>query len=156
MLGLSCLLPRRKKGGKLFLCESLRMEYLKCPDDIAAPKPIARHLVFSAQTSLPTPDPSSSESVSPNNALSSTRYKHPPHLLKHRFIPTGGVQADYPVIPDGAMEVDAPTSVAASSVKDDAVDIPSSQVTPKREKEKTHKRKADGQPSKKPKKVKTS
>ncbi|TDL20216.1 hypothetical protein BD410DRAFT_751371 [Rickenella mellea] len=72
VLGLSCLLPRRKHGGKLYSC----------------PKPIAHHLVVSARNPLPTPDPSSPEL--PTQDPATRRYRHPQHLLKHHFVPYGG------------------------------------------------------------------
>ncbi|KAJ8591451.1 hypothetical protein M405DRAFT_694367, partial [Rhizopogon salebrosus TDB-379] len=66
--GLSCLLPRRKKSGKLYM----------------APKEIARHLVVSAQPSNATP--LEDTSVLHQN---SPRLSHPKESLKHHFVPYG-------------------------------------------------------------------
>ncbi|KDR81997.1 hypothetical protein GALMADRAFT_264280 [Galerina marginata CBS 339.88] len=72
--GLSCLLPRSSKKGKLY----------------PSPKPISHHLVVSAQAVAPTP-------AADSNASTSTQYKNPPRptypqeVLKHRFIPFGSV-----------------------------------------------------------------
>jgi len=57
-----------------------------------APKPIARHLVVSAQDIIPTSDPSV-----PVAADSARTYQNPPRqsypkeLLKHRFMPYGSL-----------------------------------------------------------------
>ncbi|OCB91096.1 hypothetical protein A7U60_g1661 [Sanghuangporus baumii] len=74
LLSLNVLLPRKKKGGKLYL-------------------------VLTAQSSLPTPpatpheDSTGAQDVNANANSdiykSPARYQHPKHLLKHRFLPTG-------------------------------------------------------------------
>ncbi|KAH7880075.1 uncharacterized protein C8R40DRAFT_1166275 [Lentinula edodes] len=76
MRGLSCLLPRKKKHGELYI----------------APTPITRHLLISAQI----PKPSSSEDYSmPTQNL--PRFSYPQELLKHRFVAFGStkVAVDY-------------------------------------------------------------
>ncbi|KAG2139061.1 hypothetical protein DEU56DRAFT_801560 [Suillus clintonianus] len=66
--GLSCLLPRKKKMGKLYM----------------APKEIARHLVISAQPPrASTPEHPSILHQNP------PRLSHPKELLKHHFVPYG-------------------------------------------------------------------
>ncbi|KAL5512013.1 hypothetical protein ACEPAH_5232 [Sanghuangporus vaninii] len=83
LLSMNVLLPRKKKGGKLYL----------------ARKPITHHLVLTAQPSLPTPPATPPEdstgaqdanaNANPDIHKSPARYQHPKHLLKHRFLPTG-------------------------------------------------------------------
>ncbi|GAW03142.1 glycoside hydrolase [Lentinula edodes] len=71
MRGLSCLLPRKKKHGELYI----------------APTPITRHLLISAQI----PKPSSSEDYSmPTQNL--PRFSYPQELLKHRFVAFGSTK----------------------------------------------------------------
>lgn len=70
-----------------------------------APKPIAHHLVISGQNSLPTPDPSSPEMSTAAMSAKTRRFRHPKHLLKHRFLPYGAlVGAGTPSV--AAMDVD--------------------------------------------------
>lgn len=64
-------------------------------------KPITTHLLVSQTHALPTPaaSPGASQShtssgISPLPLPSSQRYAHPEHLLKGRFIPTGGLPSD--------------------------------------------------------------
>jgi len=69
---LSCILPRKSKKGNLY----------------PAPKPIARHIIVSAQPQKP----STSDSPSQNTSLKNPpRHKYPPELLKHRFMPYGSL-----------------------------------------------------------------
>ncbi|KAI0696550.1 hypothetical protein C8T65DRAFT_832752 [Cerioporus squamosus] len=82
----SCLLPRRKKDGKLY----------------QAPKPIARRLVISARPTIPTP-PQSSPGSSPVLHQNPARPRHPKELLTHRFMPLGSLA---PVDDSAAMDVD--------------------------------------------------
>ncbi|KAJ4493302.1 hypothetical protein C8R41DRAFT_919520 [Lentinula lateritia] len=71
MRGLSCLLPRKKKHGELYI----------------APRPITRHLLISAQI----PKPSSSEDyLMPTQNL--PRFSYPQELLKHRFVAFGSTK----------------------------------------------------------------
>lgn len=92
--GLSCLLPRRRKMGKLYV----------------APKEIARHLVVSAQPSRASPP--EHPSILHQNP---PRPSHPKELLKHHFVPCG---AKPPINSDHAsMDTDgqAEGGVAGSS-----------------------------------------
>ncbi|KIK96680.1 hypothetical protein PAXRUDRAFT_825703 [Paxillus rubicundulus Ve08.2h10] len=66
--GLSCLIPRTKKGGKLCM----------------APKTISRHIVISAQPTVPTV-PEHQPVVHQNPP----RPSYPKAVLKHRFLPYG-------------------------------------------------------------------
>lgn len=66
--GLTCLLPRRKKMGKLYI----------------APKEITRHLVVSAQPSRASPP--EHPSILHQNP---PRPSYPKELLKHHFVPYG-------------------------------------------------------------------
>ncbi|KAG0699010.1 hypothetical protein DFH29DRAFT_67817 [Suillus ampliporus] len=66
--GLSCLLPRKRKSGKLYM----------------APKEIARHFVVSAQPTIATPP--EHPSILHQNP---PRLSYPKELLKHSFVPYG-------------------------------------------------------------------
>ncbi|KAH9914455.1 uncharacterized protein B0H18DRAFT_1045048 [Fomitopsis serialis] len=96
---LSCLLPRKDKGGKLY----------------QAPQPIARHIVVTAKPEAPTP-------VADANDAEDTLYKNPPRprypleVLKHRFMPLGSLASTG--APD-AMDVDLDVvPVSVSQTKD--------------------------------------
>ncbi|EJD06224.1 uncharacterized protein FOMMEDRAFT_166471 [Fomitiporia mediterranea MF3/22] len=173
LLGLGCLLPRRRKEGKLFV----------------APKPITHHLVLTAQPTLPTPPPSSPEAETNNSGectlktsegiyRSPARYQHPKHLLKHRFIPTGASEGNHSsssktggeaVGEENRIEVDGRASTSKTKVKA----TPSKTEKEKKKKEKKEKketekeedvtesptkkkRKAEGESKKKSKKAKTT
>lgn len=56
-----------------------------------APIPITRHLVLAAQPTLPTPLPSEPNIPVTGPYKGPERYRHPSHLLKHRFLPSGTV-----------------------------------------------------------------
>jgi DNA-directed RNA polymerase I subunit RPA34.5 len=57
-----------------------------------APKPIARHIVLSAQDVLPTPNPSvPTASDSAQIYQNPPRQSYPKELLKHRFMPYGSL-----------------------------------------------------------------
>ncbi|TBU26084.1 DNA-directed RNA polymerase I subunit RPA34.5-domain-containing protein [Dichomitus squalens] len=105
----SCLLPRRKKGGKLY----------------QAPHPISRRLVISARPSLPTPPASPPES-SPVVHQNPPRHRHSPELLKHRFAPLGSLGlVDDPAAPmdtEPAPGSQAPTANSLKSQRTDAVE----------------------------------
>jgi hypothetical protein len=92
---LSCMLP--KKGTRELYqgttCPSLLLDVRKLTLTwylLSAPKPIARHIVISAQPVLPTPN-ATPESVSDSVPM----YKNPPRqqhskeLLVHKFMPYG-------------------------------------------------------------------
>ncbi|CAL1703230.1 unnamed protein product [Somion occarium] len=77
---LSVLVPRARKGGKLY----------------AAPKLPTRHFVFSGRPALPTPEPSSE---SPSDSSPTSTFRNPPRptypkgVLKHRFMPYGSLSS---------------------------------------------------------------
>ncbi|EJF62725.1 hypothetical protein DICSQDRAFT_169114 [Dichomitus squalens LYAD-421 SS1] len=98
----SCLLPRRKKGGKLY----------------QAPHPISRRLVISARPSLPTPPASSPES-SPVVHQNPPRHRHSPELLKHRFAPLGSLA---PANDSAAPAPEAPTAKSSKLQRTDVVE----------------------------------
>ncbi|KZP13805.1 hypothetical protein FIBSPDRAFT_1049185 [Athelia psychrophila] len=123
--GLSCLLPRKKKKGRLF----------------QAPKPIARHLVLSAQDVLPGSSDSNQKYQNP------PRQSYPQNVLTHAFTPFGSntaEDAEAGVKPD-AMEVDEGGSRAE--------DVHGEASSPSK-KPKSKKRKVEGESPKKSKKVK--
>ncbi|KAI5118318.1 hypothetical protein M0805_006602 [Coniferiporia weirii] len=127
VLGLSCLVPRKRKNGKLF----------------PAPKPIVHHLVLTAQPVLPTPPPSSPGAPDAVSYKSPARYQYPKHLLKHRFLPTGTIHESLkPTEGIESMDVDQ-DQPDQTSQKADVVKI----TSPKK------KRRVDGE-SKKTKKAK--
>jgi len=72
---LVCLLPRKRKDGKLYL----------------APKTISRHLVLSASPALPTPPDASSDTGPVSLRQNPPRHSYPQELFKHRFVPYGSV-----------------------------------------------------------------
>ncbi|KAF7777857.1 hypothetical protein Agabi119p4_3929 [Agaricus bisporus var. burnettii] len=72
---LSCLLPRNTKNGKLY----------------AAPKPIARHILVSAQPAQPTTTSTDSDSPTEMVYTNPPRENYPPELLTHRFMPYGSL-----------------------------------------------------------------
>ncbi|XP_006458667.1 hypothetical protein AGABI2DRAFT_176923 [Agaricus bisporus var. bisporus H97] len=72
---LSCLLPRNTKNGKLY----------------AAPKPIARHILVSAQPARPTTTSTDSDSPTEMVYTNPLRENYPPELLTHRFMPYGSL-----------------------------------------------------------------
>ncbi|KAM6500972.1 hypothetical protein JOM56_003986, partial [Amanita muscaria] len=75
MKSITCLLPRRSKGGGLY----------------AAPKPITRHVVITTKPDQPQPvkDPAPSANTSVTIHQNPPRQSYPPNLLKHRFMPYG-------------------------------------------------------------------
>ncbi|KZT74032.1 hypothetical protein DAEQUDRAFT_285788 [Daedalea quercina L-15889] len=94
---LSCVLPRKSKGGKLY----------------QAPKPIARHIVVTAKPEVPTP--AADSEVVFNNP---PRPQYPLEVLKHCFMPLGAlaptgapstVDVDSALVPiDASQTTDAP------------------------------------------------
>ena len=86
---LSCLLPRKGKKGELYpgtrpsgSRHSFFILISVCPE----PKPIARHLVISAQPIRPT-------HTSPAVRQNPPRFSYPKEVLKHRYVPYGSVDA---------------------------------------------------------------
>ncbi|KAM5542751.1 hypothetical protein V8D89_003712 [Ganoderma adspersum] len=126
----SCLLPRRKKNGKLY----------------QAPHAVSRRLVISARPTLPTPPASSPES-SPVVHQNPPRPRHPPELLKHRFAPLGSLA---PIEDPGEIGVDtAPVAQPASKPSKSSKAGAAPEGTKK-------KRKGDAGSPKKTKKAKTA
>jgi hypothetical protein len=75
-----------------------------------APKPIARHIVLSAQDILPTPNPSvPTASDSAQIYQNPPRQSHPKELLKHRFMPYGSLVGDNDV--NAAQDIDVDMDV---------------------------------------------
>ncbi|KAJ7215305.1 hypothetical protein B0H12DRAFT_1154665 [Mycena haematopus] len=148
--GLSCLLPRKSKKGKLY----------------AAPASIARTIVMAAQPVKPTPDLSGASSSSSRPVHTNLpRESYPLESLTHRFVPYGAADAagggdDGPGRATTPMEVDA--EVLVPETPETAPKTNKSSKKEKKEKEddkklKGKKRKGeDGQSPKKPKKAKTA
>ncbi|TCD64680.1 hypothetical protein EIP91_003794 [Steccherinum ochraceum] len=124
---LTCLLPRKRKGGKLY----------------AAPASVAtRHIVISAQPALPTPPQSSDAEESapePTETYANPpRYSYPIEAFKHRFMPLGSLAptAEFfdPVDQDeatsGDMAIDSTIAIES---------VPVLQKTPKKDKSKKQK-----------------
>jgi hypothetical protein len=117
--GLSCLLPRRRKKGQLYI----------------APKEITRHLVVSAQPSRASPP--EHPSVLHQNP---PRLSYPKELLKHHFVPYGvkpSINSDHATMDiDGQEEGgDTGTSFGGSPRKTESM----------MKESKTRKRKIDGE-----------
>ncbi|KAJ7491038.1 hypothetical protein FB451DRAFT_1124651 [Mycena latifolia] len=135
--GLSCLLPRKSKKGRLY----------------AAPTPIARTIVMAAQAVKPTPDPSIADSPNARPVYKNPpREKHPIELLTHKFMPYGSTV--------GTAEGDDRAGTPAAMEVDGEVLVPETPAKVKGEKKsKGKKRKGevdDGESPKKPKKAKTA
>ncbi|KAI9436317.1 hypothetical protein H4582DRAFT_1816817 [Lactarius indigo] len=84
--GLSVLLPRKRKGGKLFL----------------APKPIARHLIVAARPAEPTRGDAVSD---PTAFQDPPREAYPDEALTHRFRPYGDPGDPPPAPPEDQMDL---------------------------------------------------
>ncbi|KIM61112.1 hypothetical protein SCLCIDRAFT_915300 [Scleroderma citrinum Foug A] len=91
--GLSCLLPRKKKKGKLCI----------------APKAITRHIIVSAQPPLPTP-PENQPIVHQNPA----RPSYSQDMLKRQFLPYGARSQLNETTAEGPMEVDSTIPVVSA------------------------------------------
>ncbi|KAK7024045.1 hypothetical protein R3P38DRAFT_2956223, partial [Favolaschia claudopus] len=143
--GLSCLLPRKTKKGKLY----------------SAPTPIARTIVMAAQPAKPTL-PESSSTSSPNVYRNPPRESHPIELLSHSFVPYGAAEpaeeSERAPEQDASMDVDGEVLVPASPEIEPKSKKGSKKNKDKGEKLKGKKRKGDeeGESPKKPKKVKTA
>ena len=104
MRGMVCLLPRRTKGGKLFLGQYfpyILLESIMGPNPSLAQKPLTGCLLLSESPADPVSSASETRGASlpdpPSNGIplpSSKRYSHPPHLLKHKYTPTSVRKAD--------------------------------------------------------------
>lgn len=95
--GLSCLLPRKKKKGKLYPgMSSLPVVVPLLIPYMVASKPFAHHLLISAQAVVPTPyapsadDPQASTSSGPPYK-NPPRQSYPKEVLKHQFMPYGSL-----------------------------------------------------------------
>ncbi|KIJ32440.1 hypothetical protein M422DRAFT_35841 [Sphaerobolus stellatus SS14] len=93
---LSCLLPRKRKQGRLY----------------QAPRPIARHIIITHAHASPIKDESSAPAPSSRDSV-------PLNLLKHRFLPYGVVADSTNTSATAAvtMDVDAPQPKAPSPKK---------------------------------------
>ena len=122
MKGLSCLLPRKSKDGKLYLGEAVFSKYLATrthtvvSDCYVGPKPITRRLVLAA--SPPTPGTQNSAVVQQNPP----RHSYPPERFKHRYTPYGSstpIPVQQPSAADSAttMDVDQEGDAPASTQK---------------------------------------
>ncbi|KAJ7063621.1 hypothetical protein C8F01DRAFT_85447 [Mycena amicta] len=107
--GISCLLPRKSKKGRLY----------------AAPKAIARTLVVAAQEARPT-----LESTSPSVYKNPPREMHPKELLKHAFVPYGAGFGK--AVEDAPMEVEAESKEKEKKTKE--VDTEEKKVKTKKRK----------------------
>ncbi|KAF9239132.1 DNA-directed RNA polymerase I subunit RPA34.5-domain-containing protein [Melanogaster broomeanus] len=131
--GLSCLLPRKKKKGKLCI----------------APKPISRHFVIAAQPTAPTV-PEHQPVIHQNPP----RPSYPKHVLKHRFVPYGA-RSDQGMPDDLLMDVDdAHTPATEPADRPNALSSHHKDGQPKESKGK--KRKVEGETPKKSKKRKSN
>ncbi|KAF8881287.1 hypothetical protein CPB84DRAFT_1851624 [Gymnopilus junonius] len=131
--GISCLLPCKSKKGRLY----------------PAPKPIARHIVLSAQEVKPTLDPNAD---SPTVYKNPPRYSYPKEVLKHKFLPYGA-RPQTAVIPKKQHSKKVDEDMAGASAGE-----AKPQVTEKKSKAKKRKGElaetADTPATKKPKKSK--
>lgn len=111
--GLTSLLPRKRKGGKLQRGKLvMSIHVLECLSQgvFSAPKPITRHFVVTARPAQAGTDPAGSASTDiPSNQPSGPpyqnppRFRHPQSALKHRFMPVGSLVPDETLAP---MDVD--------------------------------------------------
>ncbi|KAJ6457062.1 hypothetical protein C8R47DRAFT_1060289 [Mycena vitilis] len=145
--GLSCLVPRNSKPGKLY----------------TAPTPIARTLVMAAQAVKPTPDPASTSSPNERPVFKNPpRECHPVELLTHKFVPYGAADGigEAPARAATPMEVEPEVLVPDTPAKTPKPkgDDKKAKGDDKEKKSKGKKRKGeeDGASPKKPKKVKTA
>ncbi|KAH7905190.1 hypothetical protein BJ138DRAFT_1165247 [Hygrophoropsis aurantiaca] len=124
--GISCLIPRRRKQGRLY----------------GAPKPIARRFVITA----PPVVPSEHEHITHQNPA---RPSYPKEILKHRFIPYGAETESTPALPavdDIEMDDPIPKGESISTRKQES----------KGKEPKGKKRKTEGETPKKVKKPKVA
>ncbi|KZT18821.1 hypothetical protein NEOLEDRAFT_1079250 [Neolentinus lepideus HHB14362 ss-1] len=131
MKRLSCLLPRAKKGGKLY----------------QAFKPVSRRIVVTTKSALPTLEHSSDSSAS--ETRSAPRQRYPSELLTHRFTPYGSLSAVDNSDGD-AMDVDALQPPPSTQVLTNLIEKSLTQT----KKHKKRKDDGEGDASKKSKKAK--
>ncbi|KAI6017438.1 hypothetical protein EDC04DRAFT_3144368 [Pisolithus marmoratus] len=124
---LSCLLPRKKRKGKLCI----------------APKNIARHIIISVQQATPT-----APETQPIIHQNPPRPSYPKEVLKHQFVPYGA-RSQLSLATEESMEVE-------SSVLPDTVpEEPREEAPQVMEESKGRKRKKEGESPKKSKKHKS-
>ncbi|CCM05761.1 uncharacterized protein FIBRA_07994 [Fibroporia radiculosa] len=123
--GLSCLLPRKKEGGRL----------------VQAPRPVARHLVITTQAASPTPvvaqDTSAPLAVAFQNP---PRHSYPPELLKHRFMPSGSLVST--VDSPESVDVDQVDAMLEASQTEESPARQPAPVSKKRKSDKEHTKKS--------------
>ncbi|KAI6004917.1 hypothetical protein EDD15DRAFT_1025144 [Pisolithus albus] len=126
---LSCLLPRKKKKGKLCI----------------APKPIARHIIISAREAVPT-----APKHQPIIHQNPPRPSYPKDVLKHQFVPYGARSQSDILTAEESMDMEslAPPDITSEKPRQE---VP--QVTGMESKGK--KRKKEGESPKKSKKHKS-
>jgi DNA-directed RNA polymerase I subunit RPA34.5 len=164
MKGMTCLLPRRTKSGKLLICQYLfPVRTMIDTYPISAQKPFAGHLLLSespaapvASTSIQGDLPTTTSPAMP--FPSSRRFSHPPHLLKHRYTPTSARRPN-----KGTIVADSGTAVREDSQRkqsatfmelDGTVSHPSS-PTKSHKKRKMGEKEPEGEKDKKGKKRRT-
>ena len=144
--GLACLLPRKKKGGKLYVGKkgyprlsprSVR-SYIRTS---TAPKRVSQHIVISAR---PTP-PERQSTVHKNPP----RPSYPKDVLKHSFVPYGA-RSEQTRSEDVSIDVDN-----IETTRDKPAEAPKEKPAKTKE-SKGKKRKVDGDSPKKSKKHKTN
>ena len=112
---------------------------------MVAPKPVARHIVVSAQPVLPTPEHTAESTLDPTPVYNNPpRQVYPKELLKHRFMPYGSETPVDKTVDD--MDVD----VEGTMRKDVLPEEPSMQM----EKPSTKRKKRKGDVEATPKKSK--
>jgi len=130
--GVSCLLPKKRKKGKLY----------------KAPKSIARHIVISAQDVLPNSDSSVTAASDSSRTYQNTpRPSYAKGLLKHRFMPYGYLVGNNEDINDtGGVDVEMKVAEAEGGEME---------LTKRSKESKAKKRKVEEDSPKKSKKAKT-
>jgi len=119
MNGLSCLLPRKSKDGKLYLGEGFFWRLViwaySTSNFRIGPKPLTRKLVLAA--SPPTPDTQNLAVLHQNPP----RHSYPAERFKHRFTPYGSstLTPAPPATADSAsaMEVDQEGDISPTTQK---------------------------------------
>jgi hypothetical protein len=128
---LTCLLPRKSKKGELYPGTSTLSQNFRgilTSFFLSAPRPIARHLIVSAQLPESSTFETSSTVAATRVNKNPPREKYPEDLLTHRFLPYGslvdpnhvppppnGEQPAAAVVP--VMEVDGDVHEAAAEVE---------------------------------------
>ncbi|KAJ6546787.1 hypothetical protein B0H19DRAFT_1162500 [Mycena capillaripes] len=139
--GLSCLVPRKSKKGRLY----------------AAPTPIARTIVVAAQGAKPTPDPSNA--TSPNERpvyKNPPRESHPIELLTHRFVPYGAADGGGGDAGRASTPMEVEPEVLVPDTPQKSSKDKKDKGDGKKTKGKKRKGEEDGESPKKPKKAKTA